>query len=332
MTRYTGGPLGNNPRIALVTNDNLGNFVMATPLMQMLRDAHGATLDYFGGSRVMELAEESDLVDFAYPLHGAATRDTAAELARREYDLVMNVEWTTWAKAAASIMAGPDTLVCGPCLRADGRADLEFPEDETGTLWLDKEWVSPEILDSYPILQTPHISEIFCRLAYLKGDVPKYLLPRVEPTGDVPDVWVSATASLPEKLWPAEKWMAIVKRIQAAGKTIGLLGAKPSVQSQFWKGGGVEDQLVEAGVADFRGAFTLPGVVGAIAAAKAVLTLDNGILHLAAATDVPIVGLFREGIHRLWAPPSENLKILHPNPGDLVAAISVDDVALALGL
>ena len=57
-----------------------------------------------------------------------------------------------------------------------------------------------------------------------------------------------------------------------------------------------------------RGRITLPQVAGAIAKAKAVVSLDNGILHLACSTATPTVGLYRNGIHRLWAPPRCRLK------------------------
>lgn len=329
MKRYLGENLPSGPKIALVTNDNLGNFVIATPLMQMLRERHGGTLDYYGGTRVAELAKNSDLVTSFVPLHGTRPRELAREMSGEIYDLVVNLEWTTWAKAATSILAGPDTLVCGPCVGADGRGDLPFPEDERGRLWLDQAWVSPHIRDTYPFLESGHIAEIFCRLAYLDGKVPQYRLPVAEPGPDLPDVWMSATASLPDKLWPLEKWMSVLKSLRAQSLRVGLLGAKPSEQTKFWKGGSDEDKLVEAGLEDYRGKFTLPQVVGAIGAAKLVVTLDNGILHLASATETKIVGLFREGIHRLWAPPNPHLTVLHPAPDAKVAEIPAESVISA---
>lgn len=326
MRRYQGEDLKAEPRLAVVTNDNLGNFVIATPLMQMLRARHGGTLDYYGGTRVMELAESSDLVDFAYPLHGSSPREAAEVMVGKSYDLVVNVEWTPWARAATSILAGRDTFVCGPCIGQDGRSDLAFPEDETGRLWADQEWLAEDVTTRYGCLDSGYIGEIFCRLAYLEGPVPFYRLPQSDPGVAVPDVWISASASLPDKLWPLEKWSALLQELWGKGLTVGLLGAKPGPQSKYWKGASDEDKLVEAGVLDFRGAFTLPQVVGAIARAKQVVTLDNGILHLTCATDTPVVGLFREGIHRLWAPPRPNVRVVHPGPGANVAEIGVESV------
>ena len=111
----------------------------------------------------------------------------------------------------------------------------------------------------------------------------------------------------------------------------GLLGAPVSQQAQHWKGASAEDELVGDGLAiDLRGAFSLPQVVGALGAAKAVLTLDNGILHLAAATSTPTVGLYRHGIHRLWAPPAPNVTVLTAGEGNPVSAIDPAAVLSAL--
>ena len=77
MKRYCGEALPSSPRVAVVTNDNLGNFVMATPLIQMLRAKHGGTLDYYGGTRVAELATASPLVDNFLVLHGPDPSESA---------------------------------------------------------------------------------------------------------------------------------------------------------------------------------------------------------------------------------------------------------------
>ncbi|MER3496949.1 MAG: hypothetical protein C4321_07790, partial [Chloroflexota bacterium] len=65
----------------------------------------------------------------------------------------------------------------------------------------------------------------------------------------------------------------------------------------------------------------------ALAQARAVLTIDNGIMHVAAATPVPIVALFRAGIRALWSPPVPNLLALEGSP---VASIPVVAVRQAL--
>lgn len=333
MQRYKGQPLGATCRIAVIANDALGNFVVSTPLLRMLRETYpDARLDYYSGSRAQELWRENPRIDQGFALYGSDPSSQAFDAFQRgTYDLVVNMEASPWAKCFAAVIAGVDGFVVGPCLGSDGRGDLAYAEDDRGDLARDTEWISPNLTDRYPFLQSSFIGEIFCRLAYLEGPVPLYELPEADPELAVPDVLIATAASLPEKLWPADKWRSALRLISEAGLTVGLLGAPPKAQQAFWKGNDAEDGLVQDGlVQDLRGKMTLPQVVGALHRCRHVLTLDNGILHLASGTRTPTVGLFRHGIHRLWAPPAPNITVLTPGEGRAVSEIEVSDAVQAL--
>ncbi len=333
MVRYEGEALPSGGRIALVANDALGNFAVATPIAQMLRARWApSALHYFGGSRTAELEQASDLYDASLALLGTAPLEVFRWVQQHgPYDLVVNLESSGRAKWFTALASGESGLVCGPCEGPGGRGDLPFEPGPRGDLWRDPAWIAADLTERYPFLETGFIGEIFCRLAYLDGPVPRYRFPVQSPTTLVPDVLIATSASLPEKLWPLEKWLEVGGRLRAQGLTAGLLGAPPKQGKAFWQGGSDEDALVDSGLyQDLRGRFTLPQVVGALSRARAVLTLDNGIVHFAASTSAPTIGLFREGIHRLWAPPAENLQVLVPAPGTTVAAIEVEAVWGAL--
>lgn len=335
MKRYRGEDLPENPRIAVIANDALGNFVAATPLLQMLRFKWDPChIEYFGGWRTWELQSASDLFDNSYPLHGEIFRDIAKLIVdSRPFDLVVNLEQQPIARAAAALLAGPEGFVAGPCFNFDGRGDLAYSDDEVGQLAQDKNWLAEDTPQRYSFLDSGFIGEIFCRLCYLEGPVPTYNVPSADPERDIPDILIATAASLPEKLWPIEKWIATVQAIKQSSNQairVGLLGAKPSEQGKHWKGADEEEKLIEAGIEDLRGLFTLPQVVGALERARAVLTIDNGILHLATAAGTPTVGLFRHGIHRLWAPPFANLTVLTPGEGREVADIELETVREAI--
>jgi ADP-heptose:LPS heptosyltransferase len=332
----------------VIANDAIGNFVAATPLLQMLRSHfQPEALHYFGGYRTRELQAESDLFDWYYNFHGTNPAQLLADLQGiEEYDLVVNNESTPYSMFLAPALAGNRGFIVGPSLGEGGRGALAFADDDRGRLAADREWASPEITRRYPFLDSGFIGEIFCRVAYLVGPIPRYRIPTAEPPITIPDILIATAASLPEKLWPTESWKEILRRIESTSSagfqpvppdspsnaavrtaSVGLVGAKPSDQQRYWKGENAEQELVDGGlVQDLRGTMTLPQVAGALAKAKLVLTIDNGILHLAAAGNAPIVGLFREGIHRLWAPPTSNLKVLTPSSGGVVADIPVEIV------
>ncbi|MEZ0325217.1 MAG: glycosyltransferase family 9 protein [Fimbriimonas sp.] len=331
MRRYLGEALPERARIAVIANDALGNYVVSTPLLQMLRAKYpSGKLDYYSGTRVRELWQHDTNVDQGFPLFGGPPYDSI-KAQPNPYDLVINIEQLPWAKCFAAAISGPEAFVCGPSLGLDGRDDLPFPDDERGQLARDREWIASDLTKKYPFLQSGFIGEIFCRLAYLEGPVPPYKVPSTEPEGEVPDVLIATAASLPEKLWPVAKWIESLEAIRKKGQTVGLIGAKPKEQKQFWQGGSGEEELVASClVEDLRGKYKLTEVVGALAKAKQVLTLDNGILHMAVSTGTPTVGLYRHGIHRLWAPPYKNLTVLTPGEGKPVEDITVDQVLDAL--
>jgi ADP-heptose:LPS heptosyltransferase len=333
MHRTLGEPLKPVSRIALIANDALGNFAVSSPVAQVLREKHRpAVLDGFTGSRVMEIARDCPWFDEVIAAYGDSPRAVARRLLEREpYDLVVNMENAPWAKSLVAILAGEKGFAIGPAANRDGRGDLPFENTPEGRLWADKEWTRGTLPIDYPFLRSGYIGEILCRCCYWDGPIPETALPREDPGRAIPDVLISTTASLPEKLWPYERWVELTQKLVDSGRSVGLLGAKPKDQGQFWKGVDDESRLVsEVAIEDMRGELTLPQVVGACGEAGMVVTLDNGILHFACSTDTPVVGLFRNGIHRLWAPPVPNLKVIEPGVGGSVAGLSVDQVWSAI--
>jgi ADP-heptose:LPS heptosyltransferase len=343
MERYRGQSLGPSPRIALVVNDALGNFAIATPLARAVKRLHPeCTLDYYGGTRTAELEEAAVgsgcLFDWRCDALG---RSPAAvfEIARSRmqeiggYHLVVNLEASELHRVLAAFL-GERGFVCGPCIAPDGRGMWDYPDDERGDLWRDRNWASEDLAQRYSFLQTGFIAEVFLRLAYVPpfedaewpGGVPRYAVPHAEPSIATPPILISTGATLPEKTWPIECWVEILRELP---QPVGLLGAPPKRQERFYHTAHSDEQLVQSGlVKDLRGRLTLPEVVGAVAKADLIVTVDNGILHFAAAFDRPTVGLYRREVIKLWAPPNPNLIALSSESG--VADIPVDDVRKAV--
>ncbi len=343
MRRYTGDRLPANAKVALLVNDALGNFAIATPLAQAIRHFHpGGILDYYGGTRTEELeiaaVESLRLYDWRCGIVGRPLRLSIEEALVRKaqiggYDLVINLEHSQAHMAIAALL-GEGTFVCGPCLSPDGRGAWEYPPDERGDLWRDTQWATEDLAQRYSFLETGFIGEIFTRLAYLDpvpgaswpGGIPRYRFASEEPPFETPKALISTGGSLAHKLWPMEKWAGLLREW---GVRPGLLGAPPKRQAQFYHSADSEEALVREGlVEDLRGKLTLPQVVGAIERSEIVVTLDNGILHFAAAFDKPTVGLYRREVVSLWAPPNPNLMALSNDAG--VSQISVAEVLQAI--
>jgi ADP-heptose:LPS heptosyltransferase len=318
-------------RAAVIANDALGNFVVATPLLQLLRQQlNPAEIVYFGGARTEELETASDLIDRRVPIHGRPIADSMAALSAEAgtFDWVANLERSPLAQVAAACLCRPGGAIHGPRLSPLGRVQAS-----PSALSEDPNWMAEDLTERYPALKSGFIGEIFCRVAGFQGPIPTYRVPTAAPSRKLPDVLLSVCATGDTKLWPAEAWLRVAETIASRGQSLGLIGAAPKVQQAHWAGDAAEAALLETDlVEDLRGQFTLPEVVGAIARCRLLVTLDNGILHLAAATQTPTVGLFRHGIHRLWAPPAPNICVLEPGLGRAVAQIEPEAVLEACRL
>jgi heptosyltransferase III len=315
---YDGEDLGSSPHVAVLFRDQIGDFLVATPLMRGLRERFpGIVLDYFGGDRTRELEEASPLVDARCSLFGLD--DGEAEyfrLVRSQavgpYDLAVNLEGHSLA-AMQAMLIEPRYMVgrWGWGLESQPQRIIHAGRPIDG-LWTDMRWNRAELLADYPELQSSFIGEIFCRLARVETDYTRTEAPIAEPPLPVPEVLVSTGANRSAKLWPTRHWLVLVGALRSNGRSIGLLGAAPN-PDDVYHADTADEALIAAGVEDLRGRLTLPEVAGALQIARAFITVDNGLMHLAAAVNAPTMALFGASPQRLWAPPSPSVRILEPS-------------------
>ncbi len=336
MQRWSNEPLPPSPMISVIANDAIGNFVIATSMAVMLRRRFpGARLDLWSGNRVRELVGSNSVFDGLHEFLRESEESIRARVSSvPRPDLIINIEDSEQARVLPCLLAGPSSRVCGPALTASGAA-LPWPSDDRGALWADRAWTAPDVMARHPFLRSHYIGEFFCRLAYLEGDVPQAQVLREPWAGVQPDVLIAMSASLQDKLWSTQAWVDALAELRQQRLDVGLIGAAPTAQKAHWLGSDAEDEVVRRGLAiDMRGALRLPQVVDCMSRARLVLTLDNGIMHLAATTKVPVVALFRHGIHRLWKPSWGTVEAVVADPQQPVSTISVERVlhACAIGL
>lgn len=332
MKRLTCKHHGPFDSVAVIANDAIGNFVVSTPLLQKIHECwHPKKLTYVGGVRTEIFQAHSDLIDENLNIFGVAEEDAfhACQSLENQFDVVVNLENHPIAKRAASILAGDRAVGVGRFANASG-AELPPSDDPLGDFLRISDWTHPHITELLPNLETGFIGEIFVRMCGMPGPIPAYQLPSRPVTIPTPRVFLSTSASLSCKLWPREKWIALAENLAAWGLKPGILGA-PRCQQSVWTGWDTEDELLRLGLAeDWRGKLSLLEVMGALSKADLVVTIDNGIGHMAAAAHCPAIVLYREGIHRLWAPPRSSVVPLFPSEGQPVALIEVEKVFSAI--
>ena len=104
---------------------------------------------------------------------------------------------------------------------------------------------------------------------------------------DRPLIALAPGAAHATKRWPLEHWHGLVQRIQAAGFDVVLVGGRGDVA--------VGDALAAnagSGVANAAGQFGLQGTGAMLQRARALVSGDTGVMHMATAVETPVVALF----------------------------------------
>src|SRR5207244_7140612 len=179
---YEGQDLGPSPHVAMIFGqEQIGDFVVATPLMRGLRERFpGIQIDYLGGEGTRQLEEASPLVDSRYSLFGVdkGLNDLPTFIKQRtvqvgRYDLVVNLDFDPVSAQAAALTGA--RFVVGPLPDAHGKTILP-PAEGIDRLWHAR-WNRADLLESYPELHSQFIGEIFCRLARVDTDFARCEVP-----------------------------------------------------------------------------------------------------------------------------------------------------------
>jgi len=155
--------------------------------------------------------------------------------------------------------------------------------------------------------------------------------------------WPSGTKSY-LKEWPVERWVALGCLVAKRGFSLVLTGGSEDQE----KSAGLAALLAREGItgSDFAGRISLSQTAAMLKAARAVVSVNTGIMHIAAALSAPVIGLSGPTSVRRWGPLSAsaisidagscscgylNLGFEYPdNPPDCMARISVEQVWTAL--
>jgi len=123
---------------------------------------------------------------------------------------------------------------------------------------------------------------------YRASGAPDFGLSRFEGVNrDSPYVVIMPSASRDDKLWPAEDWREVMRRLRREG-----LGLKVLAGNQ------AETQRAQALIEGIEGAQVMPrmgltDVMHVLAGATIMVGLDSGLTHLSAALGRPTIGIYK---------------------------------------
>ena len=321
VQRYAGESLGDRPHIVVLGSCKVGNFVVSTPVLRGLKQRFpDAGIGFLGSEVTADFERALPEIDWR-----ASWDDCAPDAALRlhqllfdhrqhhgDVDLAVNLDGFNPVTCSLVPSLSP-RFVAGGSLRANFRAPLPWGEEPRQCFLADSDWDSSIFLDRYKsFLSTNYIAELFCQLAYVSEyvDFRQIVLPSENPPFEVPDLLIHCTTARAAKVWPFEYWETVVRTVCTWGWSVGLVGSPPAAQKEAYNSGGGEEWLLNSTpLQDLRGRTSLIQLAGACRQARAVVSVDAGPLHIAAAVGTPtfgIVGNDANGVGaspiRLWLP------------------------------
>ena len=325
VQRYAGESLGDRPHIVVLGSCKVGNFVVSTPALRGLRQRFPNAVIGFLGSEVtadfeLALPEVDWRVSWDSSGANAAFHLHQFLLERRqrhgEVDLAVNLDGFNPVTCTLVPWLSP-RFVAGGSLRANLRGTLPWGSNPRQSFLADSDWDSCSFLERYHGLFTSnYIAELFCHVAFVSDyvDSRQIMLPSVKPPFEVPDLLIHCTTARAAKIWPFDRWALVVRTVAKWGWRVGLVGSPPSAQKEAYNSGeGEEWLLASTPLQDLRGRTSLIELAGACLEARAVVSVDAGPLHIAAAVGTPtfaVVGNDKNGVGaspiRLWLPRVSN--------------------------
>ena len=326
LQRYGGEALPDSPHIVVLGSCKVGNFVVSTPVLEGLKARFpGAVIGFVGSEITVDFEAAHPAIDWRHswddPAPGAGLALQQALAARISQHgpvaLALNLDGFNPVTCSLVPWLAP-TYVGGGSLTSNLRRSLPWGDEPQQRFLADPDWDSPAFLARYQgIFSSNYIAELFCQMAYVSeySDPTAISLPCAEPPFAVPDLLIHCTTARSAKLWPFESWRQVLQHCGERGWSVGLVGSPPAAQKEAYNAGDGEEQLLAStDLIDLRGRTSLIQLAGACANAKAVISVDAGPLHIAAAVGTPtlaIVGndqnLVGASPLRLWLPRCANV-------------------------
>ncbi len=306
------------PRVLVLRALGLGDLLAGVPALRALRRAYPA--------HELVLAAPAELAPVAAATGAVDRLLPAAEPGRA---VPRSLDWTGPPPDVAVDLHGNGPPSHRLLMGLGPRRLLAFAHPET-----------PEV-DGPPWYAEEHERDRWCRLleAYgIEADPADLRLPRPQAPSPAPGaVVLHPGAGAPSRCWPVDRYAAVAEALRARGRRVVVTGGadEGDLVARLAKLAHLPDTDV------FGGGLPYDRLSALVAGARAVVSGDTGIAHLAVAHATPSVTLFGPVPPSRWGPPGHprHRALWHPGPdGDphghdtdpALLRIGTDDVLHAL--
>jgi heptosyltransferase-3 len=276
-------------RIGVLNSTNIGDTVLLSPVLEDVAAAFpGAEVVLFAGPSNLAVAR---LIDGVQPVPLRLSSPVEALRTIRAQRLDVAVDFDQWPRVEPVL-----------CLLSGARwtAGFRSPGQHRHHAFDAHVEHSDEL----------HELDNYRSLARLLG-VESRAQPRVRPPGTVPaeelpsspyavfHLWPTGVRS-ELKEWPWERWRELARELDARGLTIVLTGSPDDAartREFVASAGELGPRLVDA-----AGKYDLAQVVDLLCGSRCVVSVNTGVMHLAAAAGAPTIGLNGPTSERRWGP------------------------------
>ncbi len=316
-TQRTKHKLSTPPRILIIRPDHLGDLLLATPVLNALREhAPDAHITMMVGPWSREIVARHPAIDhiLTCPFPGfqrAAQKplapytllfQTARELKNAHYDLAINLRYDFWWGAALIYLASIPRRV-GYAIQP-GRPFLNyalpFPEPEHATVSNLRLTSSGLQALGYKALEEPFAPKRY-PLHFATTDEERAWVDTQLTATETPVIVVHPGTGAAVKLWRTEAWAQCANSISA--------NTSSTKQVQIVLTGSKSEQSMLLEIAqDMQTAplilceMTVGQLAAVLERAMLVLGVDSGPLHLAVAQNTPTIQLFGPTDERIFGP------------------------------
>jgi len=278
-------------RISLIKGDGMGDLVLLTGLLEDLRHAYpGVEITFWGGGSVLPLARELSVVDHARAMDFRKPVSAIRALRRTEPDVVINCG--QWSRVEA--------LIAG---LAKAKFVIGFSTPGQHQHYLCDATV-PHRNDCH---EMENFRALLKPLGIEPGAEPTIALKKV-PTACSDDfskipavafhMFPSGLTHVHLKEWPEKSWAALAGACQREGRRVVITGGRQDRErAQNW----IERHQLEDYVENHAG-ISIAETCALLQQVEAVVSVNTGVMHLAAALGTPTVGLHGPTNPLRWGP------------------------------
>ncbi len=303
-------------RILLIRNDRIGDAVISTPFIELLRGRFPeARIDIVLGrhnSAVAELLPEIERVHMLGATVGSLLR-TVRSIRRERYDLLVNLHAKDSASAALLVAASAARVRVGFAGEAAAACNVVVPAPPAAmhivplTALLGAPFGIPPIVSPSAATGTATASpRLLIRIPTHRREFAERVMPSViyEWTGPRPGcseaagapVCINISGSGPEKYWGRDNFVWLARELVARGSPPIICSAPADAAER-------DAIAAAAGVPFIPSTGSLAEFAGCLEWASIVISPDTSVVHLAAALGKPVLELIGSArVAEVWGP------------------------------